>query len=155
MITGVCFLIAALAYFGMEWNLSSLGDEKKRNEQEIASLKTKIDEVQRYETLNKDIEQRVRVIESLRKNQAAPVRLLDEVGSILNAIEGVWLTSMSYKSEDVTLDGYAFTNEALVSFVDGLKKSPRMTDVTLVESSRATQDAITVYKFKLNCKFRL
>lgn len=155
MITGGCFLLVALVYGGMEWHLSNLLDEKKRNEQEIASLKKKIEEAQQFEKLNKEIEQRVQVIKTLRKNQAAPVRLLDEMSSILTGVEGVWLTGLSYKGEDAALDGFSFTNEALVSFVDGLKKSPRISDVNLLESSRAAQEGVTVYKFKLNCKFRL
>lgn len=155
MITGACFLLVAFAYGGMEWHLSSLQDEKKKNEQEIASLKKKIEEAERFEKLNKDIESRVQVIENLRKNQVAPVRLLDEVSSILTATEAVWLSALSYKDGAVLFDGFAFTNEALVSFVDGLKKSQRMSDVNLIESSRSVQEGMTVYKFKLNCKFRL
>lgn len=154
LITGACFLVTALAYFGMEWHLSSLADEKKKNEQEIASLKKKIEEVQRYEKLNKDIEQKVALIENLRASQAAPVKLLDEMSTILTATEGVWLASLNYSGDAVNLDGSAFSNEALVSFVDRLKSSPKMADVTLIESNRASQDKVTVYKFKLQFKFK-
>lgn len=154
-ITGTCLLLAALGYFGMEWHLSNMKAEKKQNEQEIASLKKKIDEVQKFERMNKDFEQKVTLIENLRKNQSAPVMLLDELSTILTTADGVWLTSLNYSGDAVTTDGFSYSNETLVTFVDALKKSPKVTDVNLVESNRTTQDSVTVYKFKLTCRFKV
>ncbi|HSW64896.1 MAG TPA: PilN domain-containing protein [Dissulfurispiraceae bacterium] len=155
LVTGGVLALAVAAVFGMSWHVSSLKDQSEANKKQIAQLKQKITEVQRYEKINKEVEQRVNLVDGLRKNQAAPVRLLDEVSSILTSAEGVWLTTLSYKADSVSAEGFSFTNENLVSFVDGLKRSPKISDVYLEESSRATQDKMPVYKFKLRCNFRI
>ena len=154
LVTGLALVAGIVAVLGMSWHISSLKDQSEANKKEIAQLKQKITEVQRYEKMNKEIEQNVNLIKGLRKDQAAPVKLLDEMSSILTSSEGVWLSNMSYRGGSIDMDGFSFTNENLVSFVDALKKSALFADVYLQESSRATQDKVPVYKFELNCKFR-
>jgi len=154
-VTGAVLVLAVAAVLGMFWHVSGLKDQSEANKKEIAQLQQKITEVQRYEQMNKDFEQKVGLIEGLRKTQSAPVKLLDEMSSVLTNADGVWLTALSYRGETVNAEGFAFSNENLVSFVDSLKKSPRASDVYLEESSRTMQDRVSVYKFKLNCKFRI
>jgi type IV pilus assembly protein PilN len=155
VLTTISAAVAFAAYMGLDWHITNLNAEKTRNDQEIAVLKKKIEEVQRFEQLNKEFEQKVSLIENLRKNQAAPVLLLDELSTILTANDGVWLTSLNYSVEVVSLDGFSYSNETLVSFVDALKKSPHVTDVNLAESNRTIQDNVTVYKFKLTYRFKV
>ncbi len=155
VLTGLVCAVAVVAVLGILWHVSSLKDQSESNKKEIAQLKQKIAEVQRYEKMNKEFEQNVNLIEGLRKNQAWPVKLLDEVSSLITSAEGVWLTGMSYRGGAIEMEGFSFTNESLVSFVDRLKTSAIIADVDLKESIRAAQDKVPVYKFKLNCKFRM
>ncbi len=155
LLTGIVLALAVVAVLGILWHISSLKDQSESNKKEIAQLKQKITEVQRYEKMNKEFEQNVSLIEGLRKNQAVPVKLLDEMSSLLTSAEGVWLASMSYRGGAIEMEGLSFTNESLVSFVDMLKKSALVAEVDLKESVRAVQDKVPVYKFKLNCKFRM
>jgi Tfp pilus assembly protein PilN len=61
---------------------------------------------------------------------------------------------LSENSNNVNIDGEAFTNEELVRFIDNLKASPLLTGVMLIESNQSTQDAIEIYKYKLQFVYK-
>ncbi len=119
----------------------------------MASLSKKIAEIKKFEKLNKELEQRSTLIETLRKNQAIPVRILDEVSSVIP--EGVWLNSLAYKENGVSMEGFAFTNIDIVSYIDNLKRLGSVSDVYLEESRESEVEKVKVYKFKLSFKVRV
>ena len=119
----------------------------------MASLAKKINEVKKYEQLNKDLEGRSKLIESLRKTQSIPVWILDHLSSVIP--EGVWLNSVSYVGDGVSLEGVAFTNQDVVSYVENLKRSGNITDVYLEETRESEMEKVKVYRFKLNFKIKV
>ena len=73
--------------------------------------------------------------------------MLDEVSALMP--DGIWLTSLVNKGNQVNLEGYAFTNPNLVNYIQNLKGSEYMVNVTLLESKRVKFQQTQVYKFKL------
>ncbi len=122
------------------------------NEQTIAALKEKIKSVEDFEKLNKTFQQRKDIIEELGRNKSRPVKILDELSSVLP--QGVWLLSADFKGTDVSLSCIAFTNTDVVNFVNALKNSRFFTDVYLQESVQSKVDINTVYSFKLTFKVK-
>ena len=123
------------------------------NESKILELKQKIKEVENFEQLNKIIEQRNGIIEQLRKNQSMPVRLLDEANNLLP--NGVWLDEMTVSGENVSMEGYAFANSDIVTYVEKIKNSHIFNEVYLQESKSTTIENTAVYMFKLTFKLRV
>jgi type IV pilus assembly protein PilN len=152
-ITAVTFVLASAAVFYLKSEVSKLKSKSETNKALIAELTKKINEVKRFEQLNKEIEQRNALIETLRKNQAVPVRILDDVSTVMP--KGIWLASMTYKDNGVGLEGYAFTNIDIVSYIETLKKSVNFTDVYLEESKQVEFEKVQVYRFKLNFKVKV
>lgn len=154
---GILTLSAALVFGGAAFffknQVSQLKSRSESNKAKLADLAKKTNEANRYEKLNKEIAQRSVIIESLRKNQSVPVRILDNVSTALP--EGIWLIMMTYKDSGVVLEGYAFSNTEIVSYVENLKKSENFADVYLDESVQAEVEKVQVYKFKLNFKVRV
>jgi type IV pilus assembly protein PilN len=150
-VIGACFLVG-LAYFLLQMNVDSLKDEYKENTVKISEFRKKIDEVKKYEDLNKAIEAKSTLIKNLKKNQATPAKLLDDISKLLPA--DTWVTSMSYNSPQVVIEGVAFANNDVVSFIENLKKSPDYIDVFLEESKQGAVDKVEVYFFKFNFKTR-
>lgn len=150
-VIGTC-LVIGLAYFLLQMNIDSLKTEYQENNARIAELKKKIDEVKKYEALNKAIEAKSTLIKTLKKSQAIPARLLDDVSKLLPG--DTWLTSLSYNSPLAVAEGMAFTNNDVVAFIENLKKSPDYSDVYLEESKQGAVDKVEVYIFKLNFKTR-
>lgn len=153
----VVFAITAIAagyfWYHLDNKISVLKKEKTSKEKTVAELKEKIKEVENYEKDNKIFEERTNVIERLRRAQSGPVYLLDEISSGIP--ERVWLSSMNEAGGTVTVEGLAFSNSDIVSFVNNLKDSKFLTDVGLIESKQTAKEKIPVFQFKITCKIKV
>ncbi|NWF53012.1 MAG: PilN domain-containing protein [Nitrospirae bacterium] len=151
-LTAIALIVMVGLVFVYNSRLSSKKAQYKMNETKIAELKAKIKKVENYEKLNKTIQEKNSVIEQLRKNQSIPVKLLDEASSLLP--NGVWLKTMTLSGENVNIDGYAFANSDIVSYVDNIKSSQTFTDVFLQESKSTKVETANLYMFKLTFKIK-
>lgn len=153
VITIITIIVMANFAFFFNSRLSKKRTLFQANESKIAELKQKIKEVENFEQLNKTIEQRNDIIEQLRKNQSMPVRLLDEANNLLP--NGVWLDGMTVSGENVSMEGYAFTNSDIVTYVDNMKNSQIFTEVYLQESKSTNIENTSLYMFKLTFKMKV
>jgi type IV pilus assembly protein PilN len=151
VIGGVAALIG-VAYLLLTMNVGSLQEEYQKNNADIAAYKIMIDEVNKYEQLNKSIEAKSNLIKNLRKDQVTPAKLLDNVSKLLP--DGAWLTSLAYNNPNAVIEGVAFTNFEIVAFVENLKKAPEYSDVHLDETKQGSSDGVEIYTFKLNFRMR-
>jgi len=152
ILTVATALVMTGLFFTYNARISSKKAQHKANEAKIATLKEKIKEVEKFEELNRTTHQKNSVIEQLRKNQSAPVKLLDEISKLLPP--GVWLNTLTVIRDDVSMDGYAFSNSDIVAYVDNMKKSQVFTEVYLIESKSTAIETIPLYVFKLTFKMR-
>lgn len=145
-------LVAAMGvvWWSMVARVGSLNQEKVTLNQELAALKVKVKEVEDYEKNKKNYEEKIGIIEQLRRNQTGPVRLLDELSRSLP--DRVWLTSLTEQAGRVDLEGRAVTNAEIVEYINNLKASSHIKDIELVESRQVTEEGIPVYNFKLKCQ---
>lgn len=144
----VVILINGGATAYLYFTVSSLEEEKKKNEATLADLNKKIAEVKRLEELNKEIKNRKTIIQELTKTKSIPVKLLNEINATLP--DGLWLTKIDYKDKNVEIEGMALTNIAVVSFIENLKKSQVLTNAYLKESTQVEFQKVPVYKFSLS-----
>jgi len=122
------FLVASALICG--WRYWSLGRETARLTAEIArakketaSLKSIIAQVQDFEDQKAELQQRVELIEQLRKEQTGPVHMLDEISRSLPPM--LWLTQIKQtpNSGEVLIDGRSNTLTSISDFVGGLEQS--------------------------------
>lgn len=153
IITLVTIIVIINLVFLFNSRLSAKKKTFHANEQRLAELKLKIKEVENYEQLNKSIQQKNNIIEQLRKNQSIPVKLLDEINNLLPM--GVWLDEMTFSGGNVNIDGFAFENSDIVSYINNLKNSQLLADVYLLESKSTTVEKIPLYTFKLTFRVKV
>ncbi|MBI5043387.1 MAG: PilN domain-containing protein [Nitrospirae bacterium] len=149
-------LTAAGAGYGWFWlnsKVSRLENEKVLANKELTSLKVQVKVVENYEKDKKNFEEKIGVIEQLKKNQTGPVIMLDEISK--NIPERVWLTKITESGGKINMDGNAISNTDLASFVSNLRKTKNFTNVELTESKSATEKNIPIYNFKLQCDFKV
>lgn len=144
----IMIMLSIVAYF--EYTKSEYQKEIETQKNVLSSLQKKIAEINKFEAMNKDIERKTKLIESLKKMQSTPVSILNFVVKKLS--DGVWLTGLHY-DDTVTVEGIGFSNLNVVAFVDNLKATPELQDVYLVETQQTEFEKQTVYKFII--KFRL
>ena len=118
-------LILVAAALAVGWWYLSLsresGDVDRRlaaAEQESTRLRSLLAEVQQFERQRELLQQRVALIEELRRGQSIPVQLLDHVSR--SVPDMLWLTSMAQAEDQVTIEGRSTTLIALSDFVGNL-----------------------------------
>ncbi|RPJ78238.1 MAG: hypothetical protein EHM13_14910 [Acidobacteria bacterium] len=146
-ITLACSLILVLTGLGVGWWYWTLDKQSKRIEEDIATgqreaerLRTLIVQVKQFETRKAQLEERVALIEDLRKGQAGPVHLIDEISRSLPDL--LWLTQIKQSGQDLTISGRCTAMTALSDFVGNLElggyfNKPVEIIETLVDSQKA------------------
>ncbi len=99
-----------------------LDEEIGKAREEVARLKSIIDEVKGYEDKKRSLEEKIALINNLKTNQKGPVRLMDEVSKALPDL--VWLTDMQMQGNQLTLKGKTLSPNAVATYLENLKKSP-------------------------------
>jgi type IV pilus assembly protein PilN len=121
-------LILVVGALVVGWWYWSLQGESADLDQQIADAQTErtrlqsvIQQVQHFESQRAQLQQRVTLIEQLRRGQTGPVHLLDEVSRALP--DSMWFTELRQEKTDVFIDGQCTTLTALSDFVSGLEAS--------------------------------
>jgi len=149
----VLIIITVVMTLFLNKKISTAKNQIFAQEQRLKSLQSRLDEVKNYERDNEEYRKKTQIIEQLKKNQIVPLRLLDEVSEMLP--KGVWLTELVDSGGIITINGFAHTNYDLVTYVQNLKGSQYIEDVTLVESRQKDIDNFSVYAFKLTFRIKV
>jgi len=127
-VTVACSLILVVAALVVGWWFWSLQRASADLDQQIADaeretqrLQSVIQQVAQFEARRTQLQQRVTLIEELRKGQTGPVHLLDQISKALP--ESMWLTDLKQAGNDITLEGRCTSLNALSDFVSALEAS--------------------------------
>ena len=99
-----------------------LDEEIGKAQEEVARLRSIIDEVKGYEIKKASLEAKIQLINNLKTNQRGPVRLMDEISRALPDL--VWLTELTVAGNQVTLKGRTLSPNAVATYLENIKKSP-------------------------------
>ena len=105
-------------YWELTREASSMATQVSVAQAEVARLNKVLAEVKRAEDRRAQLQQRVAIIEDLRRGQSVPVQMLDHVSRSLP--DALWLTSLEQKSDAVTIEGQTTTLISLADFVANL-----------------------------------
>lgn len=160
-LAGSLLLLLAAAFVG--WRYWALGQDGAQLERDIADrqreeqrLAAVIAEVNAFETRRSQLQQRVELIEELRRGQTAPVHMLDQVSRALPDM--MWLTKMTQNGYDVTMEGNGLSLTALSDFVGNLEHSryfARPVEIVTSEVVPATPTSPELIKFTVRGTFQM
>lgn len=158
---GSLILVLAAAFVGWSyWSLDQNAQQIERDiqdrQREEARLTQVITEVRDFEARRERLQQRVSLIEELRRGQTAPVHILDQVSDALP--EMVWLTRMSQSGYDITLEGNCLNLTALSDYVGALEHSryfSRPVEIINSEVVPATATSPELIKFVIKGGFQM
>lgn len=124
-------------------------DQKKN---ELRQLEKIIGEVDEFTKKKKELEDKLEVIESLRKGKTGPVRALDDLATDIP--NRVWLSRVEESAGSMTIEGLAVDHEDVSAFMKALQKSKYYSDITLNYSRASTsrQGGAVLYDFKITCR---
>lgn len=157
-----CSLILILAVLFVGWRYWTVTRESAQidaeitaSQQETVRLRSIIVQVQEFEQRRAQLQQRVVLIEQLRRGQTGPVHMLDQLSRGLPPM--LWLTGVKQVGGDVIVDGKCTTLTGLSDFVGNLEASgyfKRSIEIvsTLVES--APPPTGEVIRFSIRATFQ-
>jgi type IV pilus assembly protein PilN len=147
-------LIMLATLVGIGWWFWSLQTESKQLDEEIAraeveaqQLRSVLAQVQKFETEKARLQQRVSLIEQLRRGQTGPVHILDEVSKALP--DRLWLVSLSQRAADFTIEGRTTSLTGVSDFVANLQASAWFGPVELLDSQVDQTPAGDIVRFTL------
>jgi Tfp pilus assembly protein PilN len=112
--------------------------------------------VQQFEQQKAQLQQRVVLIEQLRKEQKGPVHMLDEISRALPPM--LWLTELKQTDEAVVIDGRSTAVTNLTDFVANLESSgyfKKSIDIVSEGTEPATSGGSTdLIKFSIKATFQ-
>jgi type IV pilus assembly protein PilN len=127
-LTVACSLILILAVLFIGWRYWSVTRDSNQIDAEIAAaqqettrLHSVIQQVQQFEQRKAQLQQRVVLIEQLRKGQTGPVHMLDQISRALPQL--LWLTELKQTGTDIVIEGRATSLTGLSEFVANLEAS--------------------------------
>ncbi|MDA8422545.1 MAG: PilN domain-containing protein [Nitrospiraceae bacterium] len=132
--------------------IATLEKENITAQARVHEQENMLKEVKNVEEERKKVSEKIDIIEKLKKNQAGPVRLLDELSKALP--KGVNIVSLTESNNNINIEGTGFSNDDIVRFVENLKASRFLSDVNLLETSQAKQESIDIYRYKLQFVYK-
>ena len=157
-----CSLILVLAGLFVGWRYwtvtrdsAELDKEITAAQQETARLHSIIQQVQQFEQRKAQLQQRVVLIEQLRKGQTGPVHMLDQISRALPPM--LWLTEVKQTGGDIVIDGKCTTPIGVSDFVANLEASgyfKRSIEIVSTTSEPMPQPPGKLIKFSIKAVFQ-
>jgi len=132
-----------------ESTIAQISNTKK----EITYYKSLIAEVDKAKVLQKTLQDKLNVINSLKKQKSSPSRVLDELS--IDKPEKIQLESLKKEGGKLGIEGIALDDETVANFMTNLRKSKVFKNVDLIVSEQIEQSKIKLKKFILSCEISL
>jgi type IV pilus assembly protein PilN len=162
-LTVACSLILIAAAVAIGWRYWTLREESAQLDAEIATAQNEttrlhsiIEQVQQFEQRRTQLQQRVALIEQLRRDQTGPVHMLDQISRALPPM--VWLRTLRQEEDgaSVTIEGRGTTLTGLSDFVANLEASGyfrRSVEIVSSETEPASRDGGEIIRFTIRAVF--
>jgi type IV pilus assembly protein PilN len=127
-ITVIGSLLLVLTLVGVGWRYWAISQQQAQVAREVAAAQREeqrlaeiLKQVAEFEVRKQQLEQRVALIDELRKGQNAPVHMVDQISRALPDM--TWLTTLKQEGYTLTLQGRCLTLTSLSDFVGNLEAS--------------------------------
>ena len=155
--TPILLILIALGFAGggyywyrsLSNQVEDLNNKIKEAQAQKTALENVIKQDQIYESRKKALENRVKVIEGLQKNQISPVVALDQLSEAVDRTKFVWLSSLDQTNTTLTMNGIGTSLNAIADFYTNLTATGYFKNIDISNAS----DAAGNYTFSLKCEF--
>jgi type IV pilus assembly protein PilN len=137
-------------YSKVDGELAGLDQQIARTRAEIAQLEKTIGEVKSIKEDKKALEDKLKILDSLKKGRTGPVKVMDDLASIIPP--KVWILDYSEQGGAVTMTGRASAYEDLSSFSKKLKESKHFNSVN-IKTARQQADGTVDWTITCNADY--
>jgi type IV pilus assembly protein PilN len=155
LILSAVLLLVVLAL--IQWRLEKEKEDTLaqivNTKKEIAHYKSLTIEVIKAKEAQKTLQDKLNVINSLRRDKATPAKVLDELS--IDKPEKIHLESLKKEGSRLGIEGIALDDETIANFMTNLRKSNLFKNVDLIVSEQVEQSKVKLKKFILSCEIIL
>lgn len=139
-------VIGAYAWYHVNGMIDDQRDRNRYLEEQISILQEDIAEIEELESTRRQLVARMNVIQRLQQRRPQIVHLFFEIADTLP--EGVYLTQVTQKGDQLNVNGRAESNARVSSYMRELDASPWLTDpeLQIIESGSGER----INRFTLN-----
>jgi len=147
------FLFVGWWFWSLHRASIRLDEELAKGDREMQQLRSVLAQVQKFEASKAQLQQRVTLIEELRRGQSGPVHMFDEISKAVP--ERLWLTELTEKGGNIVLVGMTTSFSGLSDFVANLETSAWFKKPIDIVDSQVMTDAKTgdIFKFSVKAVF--
>ena len=132
-------------------SLNALEQRIASTHSEIAQLEKTIGEVKSITQDKKALEDKLKILDALKKGRTGPVKVMDELATIIP--NKAWITDYSEQNGSVVMRGFAVTYEDLSAFAQRLKTSKYFANVTIKKASQKSQSGTVEWEINCNANY--
>jgi type IV pilus assembly protein PilN len=159
-VTIAATLIILATFLGIGWKYwdlhrvsTQVDEDIAKGEAETQQLRSVLAQVQKFEARKAQLQQRVSLIEQLRRGQTGPVHVLDEISKAIP--DRLWLTELVQKDDEFKIDGMTTSLQELSTFVANLEASRWFKKpVDIVDSQAQSDKGTDMFKFTVKATFK-
>ena len=151
-LVSILLLLTFLAF--VHWQKMNQRDrmakEIAKTRQEITDYQAQIAEAKKAKEEQQALQEKLDVINALRKEKSSSAKVLDEVSTLKP--EKMWLESFKKEGLRLGIEGIALDDETVANFMTNLRKSNLFKNVNLIVSEQIEQSKMKLKKFVLSCE---
>jgi Tfp pilus assembly protein PilN len=152
---GLALGVLVLGFFYYTWQ-KQLNEENSRikvlQAQKTDLEQTKL-QVEAFEKQKTILQQRVSTIEQLQRDRTGGQELLDMVANTVSRTENLWLTDMTRRGNNLSIDGSSASINAVANFITALKRSGYFQKVEIKESKQDEKStAVQTFNFQITAE---
>jgi Tfp pilus assembly protein PilN len=155
LLFGIVYLAAMLGIAGYWWTLRAteqrLDAEIAQAKRDIDQLKIQIGQENKMKDMAAELRKRIDVIETLTKNQARPIVLVDAFANTVPP--DLWITGFEEKNAALKISGSATSSVAISNFMTNLRKTGKFKDVDIVVTRQDLARPSPLVTFEVTCRF--
>jgi type IV pilus assembly protein PilN len=127
-----------------------MNSEAAKLERQLAALQETTKEVRELDKKRTELNDKLVVIATLKRNKAGPVRVMDDLNMSLP--ERAWLTEFREGAGTLRMIGTALDNQTIATYMKDLQASDYFTAVDLVETKQIESKGVKIKNFTLDAK---
>jgi type IV pilus assembly protein PilN len=152
-----CLLLLLVGLFLVQWKINNDKEgmlaQISNTKKEITYYKSLTTEVNKAKEAQRILQEKLNVINTLRKEKASPARVLDELS--IDKPDKIHFESLKKDGSKLGIEGIALDDETVANFMTNLRKSKLFKNVDLIVSEQTEQSKVKLKKFILSCEIIL
>lgn len=155
IIAGLVLGIVVLGalYYTWQRELTAQNNKIKQLQAQKTDLESVKQQVEAFEKQKAVLVQRVRTIEQLQRDRTGGQDLLDMVANTVSRTENLWLTTMTRKGSNLSIEGSSASVNAVANFITALKRSGYFQKVEIKETKQDDKNtALQTFNFQLSAE---